>query len=78
VFPLDVLPDGLARVAELLPLTPAVDLMRIGLLGVTADGTVVDFAESFGAAVQPVVVLAAWTAVGIWLVRRYFRWEPRR
>lgn len=78
VAPLDVLPDTLARVVEFLPLTPVVELMRIGLLGVTADGTTVSFGGSFGAAVPSVLVLLAWTAIGVAVVRRSFRWEPRR
>lgn len=78
MVPLDVLPDPLAGVAELFPLTPVVDLVRMGLGGVASDGTTVDLGSSFGAALAPLGVLVAWTVIGAMLVRRYFRWEPRR
>lgn len=78
VMPLSSMPDGLVRVAEFLPLTPVAELMRVGLLGVTNDGTTVDFAASFGVAVAPAAILIAWAIIGVWAVKRWFRWEPRR
>lgn len=76
--PLHMLPDAMARIGEFMPLTPVVELMRMGLVGVTNDGSTVDFAASFGAAITPVAILLAWTYLGVTIVRRYFRWEPRR
>ena len=61
-----------------MPLTPVVDLLRLGLTGTTSDGASVDLVGSFGPAVLPVLILTAWVAAGIWATRRWFRWEPRR
>ncbi len=78
VFPLSVLREPLRSVAQALPLTPVVELMRLGLTGTAAGGHPLGLAASFGAAASPVLVLAAWTAAGAWAARRWFRWEPRR
>jgi ABC-2 type transport system permease protein len=77
-FPLSDLPEPLDQLARLLPLTPVVELLRLGLSGTTPDGSTVDIAGSFGPAVQPVLVLLAWVVVGGLATRRWFRWEPRR
>jgi ABC-2 type transport system permease protein len=77
-LPLSDLPQPLEHVGRLLPLTPVVDLLRLGLSGTTTDGRTVDFAGSFAPAVQGVLVLLAWVAVGGLATRRWFRWEPRR
>jgi hypothetical protein len=69
---------ALQSVAQALPLTPVVELMRLGLTGTAADGHHLGLAASFGAAASPVLVLAAWIAAGAWAARRWFRWEPRR
>ncbi|GAA3301169.1 ABC transporter permease [Streptomyces cinereospinus] len=66
--PLEVLPDRLASVCELLPLTPAITLVRGGWTGNLSAS------DALGA----VVVALAWTAVALFAVRRWFRWEPRR
>lgn len=78
LLPVEQLPAPLSQVAQLLPLTPVITLVRLGLTGSTGEGQVVSFAGSFQAAVVPLLVLAAWVAVGLWLARRWFRWEPRR
>jgi len=77
-FPLADLPAPLEQLALLLPLTPVVELLRLGLSGTTADGSTVDLAGSFAPAVQPVLVLLAWVVMGGLATRRWFRWEPRR
>ncbi|WP_433010571.1 ABC transporter permease [Kribbella sp. CA-294648] len=77
-FPLTDLSEPLEQLARLLPLTPVVELLRLGLSGTTADGSTVDLAGSFGPAVRPVLVLLAWVIVGGLATRRWFRWEPRR
>ncbi|MCF6523593.1 ABC transporter permease [Streptomyces sp. JJ36] len=66
--PLDLLPDGVAAVAEWLPVTPVMELLRGGWTGGT-DG---------GEALQALGVAVAWTALAGWVVRKRFRWEPRR
>lgn len=63
-IPLSVMPEGVASVLRLLPLTPVLDLLRAGWHG--------------GPVVQPLIILAAWIALGTYAVRRWFRWDPRR
>ncbi|NEC52310.1 ABC transporter permease [Actinospica acidiphila] len=66
--PLELYPDRLASVCELLPLTPVVTLVRGGWTGDLSAG------DALGA----LAVALAWTAVAVFAVRRRFRWEPRR
>ena len=78
LFPLALLPEPLRWLAQALPLTPVVTLMRLGLTGTAAGGHHLGVAAAFAAAAIPVLVLAAWIAAGTWAARRWFRWEPRR
>ncbi|MER5257801.1 MULTISPECIES: ABC transporter permease [unclassified Streptomyces] len=66
--PFEVMPDKLASVCELLPLSPVITLVRGGWTG-ELSGT-----ETLGALATAV----AWTVVSVFAVRRWFRWEPRR
>ncbi|WP_254397972.1 ABC transporter permease [Streptomyces sp. AC558_RSS880] len=66
--PLELLPDQLASVCELLPLTPVVTLVRGGWTGDLSAY------EALGALATAV----AWTLLAVFAVRRWFRWEPRR
>ncbi|MET7679562.1 ABC transporter permease [Streptomyces sp. NPDC005423] len=66
--PTRLLPDRVAAVCELLPLSPAVRLISGGW-----DGTL-----SAAGALAAVVTAVAWTVVAVFAVRRWFRWEPRR
>ncbi|MEY9992533.1 ABC-2 type transport system permease protein [Streptomyces sp. V4I8] len=66
--PLEVLPDRVASLCELLPLTPVITLVRGGWTGELSAY------EALGA----VATALAWTVVGVFAVRRWFRWEPRR
>ncbi|MEU0387129.1 ABC transporter permease [Streptomyces chartreusis] len=68
VFPLELLPDRVASVCELLPLTPVVTLVRGGWTGDLSAY------EALGA----VATAVAWIVVAVFAVRRWFRWEPRR
>jgi ABC-2 type transport system permease protein len=77
-FPLAVLPDALAAAARLLPVTPVVELLRLGLAGRTWDGDAVAGADLWAAALGPGVTLVAWTAVAGVVTVRWFRWAPRR
>ncbi|MEU0068934.1 ABC transporter permease [Streptomyces sp. NPDC006332] len=66
--PLELMPDRLATVLDLLPLTPVITLVRGGWSGELS------VYEAGG----PVLTALAWTAFGVFAVRRWFRWEPRR
>ncbi|KAB2973571.1 ABC transporter permease [Streptomyces sp. SS1-1] len=66
--PLEVLPDRMASVCELLPLTPVITLIRGGWTGGLSAY------ETLGAATTAL----AWTVLAVFAVRRWFRWEPRR
>ncbi|MFJ8466276.1 ABC transporter permease [Streptomyces swartbergensis] len=68
LFPLELLPDRVASVCELLPLTPVVTLVRGGWTG---DLSV---SEALGAVATAVV----WIVIAVFAVRRWFRWESRR
>lgn len=75
---LDDAPGAVSVLLRALPLTPVVDLLRLGWLGTTGDAAPVGFAGAFGAALPPAAIIAAWIGVGLVAVRRSFRWEPRR
>ncbi|WP_051866227.1 ABC transporter permease [Streptomyces griseus] len=66
--PLELLPDNLASVCELLPLSPVITLVRGGWTGSLSAY------EALGA----VATALAWTVIAVFAVRRWFRWEPRR
>ncbi|GHH06340.1 ABC transporter permease [Streptomyces lanatus] len=68
IVPLELLPDRLASVCELLPLTPVITLVRGGWSGDLSAY------ETLG----PLVTALAWIVIGVFAVRRWFRWEPRR
>ena len=76
--PLTVFPDALATIARLLPVTPVIELVQLGLAGTTWDGEVVAGGELWSAALQPLAVLAVWVVVGGVAAARGFRWAPRR
>ncbi|GAA1179479.1 ABC transporter permease [Streptomyces hebeiensis] len=66
--PLDVLPEKVASVCELLPLSGVMTLIRAGWVGG------IEAYDVLGAALTAL----AWTVLGVFAVRRWFRWEPRR
>ena len=68
MIPTELLPHRLASVCELLPLSPAIRLVRGGWTGQLSAY------EVLGA----VATALAWTVVAVFAVRRWFRWEPRR
>jgi ABC-2 type transport system permease protein len=77
------LPDMPDRLRDILSLTPGAaisDLVRIGWFGLDgpdAKDATLTFLETWGQAVQPMVVIVAWTALAVVLARRSMRWEPR-
>ncbi|MDJ0463503.1 ABC transporter permease [Streptomyces sp. H27-C3] len=68
VVPLEMLPDKLASICELLPLSPIVELVRGGWTGQLGAY------EALGA----VATAVAWTVLSGFAVQKWFRWEPRR
>ncbi|WP_051744734.1 ABC transporter permease [Streptomyces yerevanensis] len=66
--PLELMPDRLASICELLPLSPAITLLRGGWSG---NLSAYD-------ALGTVATAVAWTVLAVFAVRRWFRWEPRR
>jgi ABC-2 type transport system permease protein len=77
-FPLDVFPDQVATALRMLPLSPVVELARLGLVGGTWDGQTVGWAGAWAAAPLPLAVLGGWLLVGGPVAGRVFRWAPRR
>ncbi|HLL65794.1 MAG TPA: ABC transporter permease [Micromonosporaceae bacterium] len=78
MIPLELLPDRVAEVLRYLPLTPVIDLVRLGWFGATGEAAPTDFGGTFTAAAQPTGILLVWVVVGVVGIRRWFRWEPRR
>ncbi|MET7694144.1 ABC transporter permease [Streptomyces sp. NPDC005483] len=66
--PLEMLPDWLASMCELLPMSPVITLVRGGWTGTLSTH------DTLGA----VGTALAWTVLAVFAVRRWFRWEPRR
>ncbi|WP_229070312.1 ABC transporter permease [Actinoplanes sp. DH11] len=75
---LDDAPAVVSGMLRALPLSPVVDLMRLGWLGTTGDAPPAGFVEVLGDALLPAGIMAAWIVAGLLVVRRSFRWEPRR
>ncbi|MDP2710264.1 MAG: ABC transporter permease [Solirubrobacteraceae bacterium] len=77
------IPEMADRLRDVLSLTPGAalsDLVRIGWFGLDGPGAeqaTLTFAETWGQAAGPLVVMAAWTYVAVVLARRSMRWEPR-
>ncbi|MEV7796106.1 ABC transporter permease [Streptomyces sp. NPDC087512] len=67
IVPLELMPDRLASLCELLPLSPVITLVRGGWTGDLSAY------EALGALATAV----AWTVLAVFAVRRWFRWEPR-
>ncbi|MEV0981500.1 ABC transporter permease [Streptomyces sp. NPDC049915] len=68
MVPLELFPDRVASVCELLPLSPVMTLVRGGWTGTLSAH------ETLGAVATALV----WIVVAVFAVRRWFRWEPRR
>ncbi|WP_411143488.1 ABC transporter permease [Streptomyces sp. x-80] len=68
VLPLDMLPDRIADVLGLLPLSPVMQLIRDGWTGGA------DAVETL----KRLVIGLVWVGIAVFAVKRWFRWEPRR
>lgn len=78
MFPLDLMPASVHEAARMLPLTPVVELLRLGLTGQPDAGPTLGPVGAGLAAIGPLLVVTAWGALALAIVRRWFRWEPRR
>ncbi|MFI6770562.1 ABC transporter permease [Streptomyces sp. NPDC050355] len=67
-FPLAMLPDRLAQVLELLPLSPVMGLLQAGWTGGATPGETV----------KQLVIGLVWSGIAVFAGQRWFRWEPRR
>lgn len=63
-IPYEMMPQAVQRIADLLPLTQGVKLLKATSLGLPADQAVV-----------PVVVMAAWAIICAAAAVRFFKWE---
>ncbi|MFF5974847.1 ABC transporter permease [Streptomyces sp. NPDC012769] len=70
MVPVESLPDTVASVCSLLPLSGPMELIRAGWLGTGGIGG----KELLGAGLTTV----AWILLSVFAVRKWFRWEPRR
>lgn len=81
MFPLDGAPDPVRWAAELLPLTPVVEIVRTGCLGLDfgygGDRAGLGLLDGWAACGPAFAVLLCWLLAGAALARRWFRWEPR-
>ncbi|MEU5399812.1 ABC transporter permease [Streptomyces sp. NPDC005963] len=68
LVPLEVMPEKMASVCELLPVTGVMTLVRAGWLGGADSADVM----------RAVVITLVWTALSVFAVSKWFRWEPRR
>ncbi len=77
------IPDMPELLRDVLARTPGAamaDLLRAGWFGLdgpSATEATLTFAETWGQAAEPLVVIAAWTLAAVALARRSMRWEPR-
>jgi ABC-2 type transport system permease protein len=76
-LPLEIMPDWFVRLIGLVPSAPITELVRLGWLGIDADGAAVTGADVWTALGAQSAILLAWLALGLWFVRQHFRWEPR-
>jgi ABC-2 type transport system permease protein len=78
LVPLSGFPEPAAQLFRFLPLNPVIELSRLGLVGETWNGHLVDTGGAWAAAPLPLAVLAGWLVIGAVAGRRVFRWTPRR
>lgn len=72
--------DGLREVLSWTPGNAMSEVVRSSWFGFDdpkATEATLSFADSWGAAADPLIVMVAWTAIAVSLARRSMRWEPR-
>jgi ABC-2 type transport system permease protein len=72
-------PEELRRWTDLTPGAALTDLVRVSWFGLERGSLeqTLGVAGTWSASVQPLLVLAVWTALAVVLARRSMRWEPR-
>ena len=76
-LPLTIMPDLVQRVAHWLPMTPVMDLINLAYLGTGTDGSVLAGRELVVGTIDMLIPLVLWTALGLNLGLRRFRWDAR-
>lgn len=76
-LPLEIMPDWFVRLIGLVPSAPITELVRLGWLGIDADGAAVTGAEVWTFVARQSAILLGWLVLGLWFVAQHFRWEPR-
>lgn len=71
-----VFPEDWQRYVELTPGAAVEELVRLGWFGRDGEQSI-DFLATWGASVEPLLVLVAWIAIGWALARKNMHWEPR-
>ena len=69
---LEMFPGWVGTVLDLLPTAAVVEAAQVAY---AADGT---FLGDLGAAAVPALKLVVWAVIGLFAIRRWFRWETRR
>lgn len=77
-LPLGLLPEALRVLAQLTPMFPVVDLVALAFGPARVTTEVAVGGALVRAVLVDVAVLVGWLVGGLALVRRSFRWEPRR
>ena len=76
-LPLEMMPEWFVRLIAVVPSAPITELVRLGWLGIDADGAAVTGTAVWTALAAQSGILLAWSALGVWFVAQHFRWEPR-
>lgn len=71
-----VFPESWQRYLELTPGAAVEELVRVGWFGRDGERSL-DFLATWGASIEPLLVLVAWIAIGWALARKNMHWEPR-
>ncbi|MCG5220975.1 ABC transporter permease [Streptosporangium sp. KLBMP 9127] len=80
LMPLSAMPAAIRVVAEVVPVTPVIEIMRTAYVGrdfFDYGGQVMGMGEQWVAALPSIGILLVWIAVGTLLARWLFRWDPR-
>ena len=74
------MPDALREILSRTPGAAMSDLVRLGWFGLdgpSGNEATLTFTQTWGQALGPLIVMAAWTYLAVVLARRSMRWEPR-